>query len=77
MPVITTTATPSTTLHYQDIGTGQPVVLIHGWPLSHRMWESRINALSEAGYRCIAYDRRGFGDSDKPHRSVSRCQPLD
>lgn len=42
------------------------MVLIHGWPLSHRMWEYQINALTDAGYRCIAYDRRGFGDSDKP-----------
>ena len=53
-------------LYYQDCGEGPPVVLIHGWPLSHRMWEYQINALTEAGYRCIAYDRRGFGESDKP-----------
>jgi peroxiredoxin len=66
MPVITATTAPATTLHYVDVGVGQPVVLIHGWPLSHRMWESQINALVAAGYRCIAYDRRGFGDSGKP-----------
>ena len=66
MPYIKTTAAPSTDLHYVDLGSGQPVVLIHGWPLSHRMWESQITALTEAGYRCIAYDRRGFGDSGKP-----------
>lgn len=53
-------------LYYQDCGQGPAVVLIHGWPLSHRMWEYQINALTEAGYRCIAYDRRGFGDSEKP-----------
>ncbi|ARS53926.1 alpha/beta fold hydrolase [Kushneria konosiri] len=53
-------------LYYQDCGEGPAVVLIHGWPLSHRMWEYQINALTEAGYRCIAYDRRGFGDSEKP-----------
>ena len=53
-------------LYYQDSGQGRPVVLIHGWPLSHRMWEAQVNALTEAGYRCIAYDRRGFGESDKP-----------
>ncbi len=53
-------------LNYQDYGTGQPVILIHGWPLSHRMWENQVQALVEAGYRCIAYDRRGFGDSDRP-----------
>ena len=66
MPYIKTTAAPSTDLHYVDLGSGQPVVLIHGWPLSHRMWESQIAALTDAGYRCIAYDRRGFGDSGKP-----------
>ena len=53
-------------IYFEDYGEGPPVVLIHGWPLSHRMWEYQINALTEAGYRCIAYDRRGFGDSDKP-----------
>ncbi|SPJ34707.1 alpha/beta fold hydrolase [Kushneria phyllosphaerae] len=53
-------------LYYQDCGQGPTVVLIHGWPLSHRMWEYQVNALTEAGYRCIAYDRRGFGDSEKP-----------
>ena len=66
MPTITTSAAPATELHYQDLGTGQPIVLIHGWPLSHRMWESQVNALVEAGYRCIAYDRRGFGQSGRP-----------
>jgi non-heme chloroperoxidase len=66
MPHLKTTANPPTDLHYVDLGSGQPVVLIHGWPVSHRMWESQIIALSEAGYRCIAYDRRGTGDSGKP-----------
>jgi non-heme chloroperoxidase len=66
MPFITATTLPATALHYIDVGEGQPVVLIHGWPLSHRMWEGQINALVAAGYRCIAYDRRGFGDSGKP-----------
>jgi len=42
-------------------------VLIHAWPLSSRMWESTINALTDAGYRAIAYDRRGFGDSGRPN----------
>ncbi len=53
-------------LFYEDYGEGQPVILIHGWPLSHRMWEYQISAIVEAGFRCIAYDRRGFGQSDKP-----------
>jgi len=66
MPIVHATTAPATTLHYVDVGSGQPIVLIHGWPLSHRMWESQINALVAAGYRCIAYDRRGFGDSGQP-----------
>lgn len=53
-------------LHYDDFGTGKPVVLIHGWPLSARSWESQVPALIEAGYRVIAYDRRGFGQSSQP-----------
>ncbi|MAZ26151.1 MAG: alpha/beta hydrolase [Cytophagaceae bacterium] len=53
-------------LFYQDYGEGQPIVLIHGWPLSHQMWEYQIGPLVDAGYRVIAYDRRGFGKSDKP-----------
>jgi non-heme chloroperoxidase len=66
MPRVKTTASPSTELHYCDLGSGQPVVLIHGWPLSQRMWEPQITALCDGGYRCIAYDRRGFGESGKP-----------
>ena len=53
-------------LHYEDHGTGKPVVLIHGWPLSGRSWEKQTPVLLDAGYRVIAYDRRGFGDSSKP-----------
>jgi pimeloyl-ACP methyl ester carboxylesterase len=53
-------------LNYQDQGTGTPVVLIHGWPLSGRSWENQVPALVEAGYRVITYDRRGFGDSSQP-----------
>lgn len=52
-------------LSYDDFGTGQPVVLIHGWPLSKRSWEAQVPALIEAGHRVIAYDRRGFGDSSQ------------
>lgn len=66
MPYVKTTGAPATDIYYQDLGQGQPVVLIHGWPVSHRMWEAQINALTEAGYRCVAYDRRGFGESGKP-----------
>jgi non-heme chloroperoxidase len=53
-------------LYYEDHGSGKPVVLIHGWPLSGRSWEKQLPALLEGGYRVITYDRRGFGDSSKP-----------
>ncbi|MBC7707762.1 alpha/beta hydrolase [Polaromonas sp.] len=47
-------------------GSGRPVVLIHGWPLSAESWKMQVPALKDAGYRVLAYDRRGFGRSDKP-----------
>ena len=53
-------------LAYQDWGTGKPVVLIHGWPVSHEMWEYQALELPKHGYRTIAYTRRGFGKSSKP-----------
>ncbi|MFL0471530.1 alpha/beta hydrolase [Priestia aryabhattai] len=53
-------------LYYEDHGTGKPVVLIHGWPLSGRSWEYQVPALIEAGHRVITYDRRGFGKSSQP-----------
>lgn len=54
-------------LHVEDSGgTGRPVVLIHGWPLSAGSWEAQVPVLKAAGYRVVAYDRRGFGRSDKP-----------
>jgi len=54
-------------LHVEEHSTlGRPVVLIHGWPLSSAAWEHQIDALTEEGYQVIAYDRRGFGKSDKP-----------
>jgi non-heme chloroperoxidase len=54
-------------IFYEDWGEGHPIVLIHGWPLSHEMWEYQISDLVDAGFRVIAYDRRGFGKSSKPH----------
>ena len=66
MPFVTTHSSPPVQLYFEDHGSGQPVVLVHGWPLSHRMWENQVTALVEAGFRCIAYDRRGFGESDRP-----------
>lgn len=54
-------------LYVEDSGgRGRPVVLIHGWPLSSAAWQAQLGPLREAGYRVIAYDRRGFGRSDKP-----------
>ena len=53
-------------LYYEDHGSGKPVVLIHGWPLSGRSWEKQVPALLEAGRRVVTYDRRGFGESSKP-----------
>jgi pimeloyl-ACP methyl ester carboxylesterase len=53
-------------IYYSDHGAGQPVVLIHGYPLSGRAWDKQVPALLEAGYRVITYDRRGFGQSSQP-----------
>jgi non-heme chloroperoxidase len=53
-------------LHFEDRGSGQPVVLIHGYPLDGRSWEKQEAALLEAGFRVITYDRRGFGRSSAP-----------
>jgi non-heme chloroperoxidase len=68
MPYITvgTEKNADIKVSYADYGEGKPVILIHGWPLSHRMWEKQIGALVDGGYRVIAYDRRGFGESYKP-----------
>ena len=57
----------SVDLHVEDTGgSGRPVVLIHGWPLSGASWAHQVPAFAAAGYRVISYDRRGFGRSDKP-----------
>jgi non-heme chloroperoxidase len=53
-------------IYCEDHGTGKPVVLIHGWPLSGASWEKQVPVLLDAGYRVISYDRRGFGNSSKP-----------
>jgi non-heme chloroperoxidase len=55
----------SINLFYEDWGQGEPVILIHGWPLDHTMWEHQAIALAAAGLRVIAYDRRGFGKSSR------------
>src|SRR5258707_15606765 len=53
-------------LYYEDHGSGNPVVLIHGYPLSGASWERQVPALLKAGFRVITYDRRGFGKSSQP-----------
>jgi non-heme chloroperoxidase len=53
-------------LYYEDHGSGKPVVLIHGWPLSGASWEKQAAALLASGHRVITYDRRGFGKSSQP-----------
>jgi non-heme chloroperoxidase len=64
MPYVTTA--DQTDLYYKDWGKGRPVVLLHGWPLSADSWDYQALAFAEAGYRVIAYDRRGFGRSSQP-----------
>jgi non-heme chloroperoxidase len=53
-------------LYYEDHGSGQPITLIHGFPLNGASWEKQIPVLLDAGYRVITYDRRGFGKSSQP-----------
>lgn len=53
-------------IYYEDLGAGQPIVLIHGFPLSGHSWEKQVAVLLKAGYRVITYDRRGFGNSSQP-----------
>ncbi|MEQ9442468.1 MAG: alpha/beta hydrolase [Cyclobacteriaceae bacterium] len=70
MPYITNKkAKEEVGIFYEDYGSGQPVILIHGWPLSHRAWEPQVSEIVEAGFRCISYDRRGFGVSSAPWES--------
>jgi non-heme chloroperoxidase len=53
-------------LYFEDLGSGDPVVLLSGWPLDSRSWEPQVHPLLQAGHRVIAYDRRGFGRSSRP-----------
>ncbi|MGS2726487.1 alpha/beta fold hydrolase [Psychroserpens sp. BH13MA-6] len=67
MPFITNkTQEEPVDIFYEDYGEGQPVILIHGWPLSRKSWEHQVWKIVESGYRCISYDRRGFGISSFP-----------
>src|SRR5258708_29024915 len=56
----------SVDLYFEDHGSGRPVVLIHGYPLSGRAWDRQVPVLLDDGYRVITYDRRGFGKSSQP-----------
>jgi non-heme chloroperoxidase len=64
MPTITTK--DGTQIYYKDLGSGQPIVFSHGWPLSADAWEDQMFFLTARGYRCIAHDRRGHGRSSQP-----------
>lgn len=64
MPYVTTR--DNTNLYVKEWGSGRPVILMHGWPLSADSWDDGALAFAEAGFRAIAYDRRGFGRSDQP-----------
>src|SRR3954469_1391228 len=59
-------------IHYEDTGgSGRPVVLVHGWPLSGASWSDLAPVLQGEGYRVVSYDRRGFGQSTKPGEASS------
>jgi non-heme chloroperoxidase len=68
MPFVTVGSenTADIEIHYNDHGTGKPIVLIHGYPLDGNSWERQERVLLQNGYRCITYDRRGFGKSSQP-----------
>ncbi|HEX4753012.1 MAG TPA: alpha/beta fold hydrolase, partial [Solirubrobacterales bacterium] len=68
MPYVTvgTENSADINLHYNDHGSGKPIVLIHGYPLEGNSWEKQEPELLEAGWRVISYDRRGFGKSSQP-----------
>jgi len=60
------TTNDNTKLYVKDWGSGRPVILMHGWPLSADSWDDQAMAIADAGFRAIAYDRRGFGRSEQP-----------
>lgn len=60
------TTLDKTKLYVKDWGTGRPVIMLHGWPLSSDSWDDQGMAIADAGFRAIAYDRRGFGRSSQP-----------
>jgi pimeloyl-ACP methyl ester carboxylesterase len=60
------TTNDNTKLYVKDWGSGRPIILMHGWPLSADSWDDQAMAIADAGFRAIAYDRRGFGRSEQP-----------
>ena len=64
-------------LYRKEWGSGRPVVLIHGWPLTADTWDDTAIAIAKAGLRAIAYDRRGFGRSDQPYEGYDYNQLTD
>jgi pimeloyl-ACP methyl ester carboxylesterase len=66
MPTSLVEVEPGVRVNVQDIGSGPPVVLVHGWSLSHEVWDRQIRVLAEAGHRVVAMDVRGHGGSDAP-----------
>jgi len=62
---------PNVRLHVRDWGAGKPIVFLHGWPLSHEMWEYQFNALTDRGFRCVGISLRGFGRSSAPWSEYS------
>lgn len=70
MPYITSNQanTKPIKIYYEEMGAGKNVVFIHGWPLSSSMWEYQMTTLPQNGFRCIFYDRRGFGKSSRPYK---------
>ncbi|KQC33709.1 arylesterase [Nonlabens sp. YIK11] len=67
----TGTSEANVSIYYEDYGSGDPIILSHGWPLSGNMWEYQVPVLIEAGYRVITYDRRGFGKSSRPYQNYN------
>lgn len=64
-------ADDGTDVFVRDLGSGDPIVFVHGWPLNHRMFEYQYENLLDAGYRCLGMDLRGYGRSDKPYGDYS------
>jgi len=60
------TTADGTMLYYKDWGRGKPIVFVHSWAMSSDMWQYQMAPLVKAGFRCIAYDRRGHGRSTQP-----------